>query len=120
LDSSDVGHEMLKRRPLPWRNVAALVLAWSGFGFLYYFPQTVYYFPQTVTAPLVAIGGGVGTLKATRGNENADDANLRWKESLAQNSALAVVKSVAHMLFAPYPWVAISPGLTWRSFNELY
>jgi hypothetical protein len=68
----------------------------------------------------MAIGGGLSTLKAARADENADDTTLRWKESLVQNPALAVVKSAAHTLFAPYPWVAISPGLTWRSFSELY
>jgi 4-amino-4-deoxy-L-arabinose transferase-like glycosyltransferase len=111
-----VGHEMLKRHPLPWRIVTALVLAWACLDILSYLPHV----PQTVTAPLTAIGSGLGTLQAMRGDENADGTTLRWKESLAQNPALAVVKSVAHTLFAPYPWVAISPGLTWWSGNELY
>jgi hypothetical protein len=64
--------------------------------------------------------GQVGTFSRQPGEVGADEAVLRWKEELKRNPTLAIVKSVPHSLFAPYPWLAIWPGLTWRKINELY
>lgn len=64
--------------------------------------------------------GGVDILQTEHNTSSAEDATLRWKESLEENPLLSVTKSVAHTLFAPYPWVAIYPGLTWKSPSELY
>ncbi|RMD66112.1 hypothetical protein D6833_01915, partial [Candidatus Parcubacteria bacterium] len=48
------------------------------------------------------------------------DAVLQWKENLRNHPIISIAKSVCHTLFAPYPWAAIYPGLTWISCNELY
>lgn len=101
------------------RQAFALLLVVAGacvsFGGLYAAPQSIAP-PQSI---LAAKGAG-DTLRAWRGDDAADDSVLRWKSALAENLPLAAVKSVAHTLFAPYPWVAIHPGLTWRAFSELY
>ena len=92
----------------------AVAMALVGFDLLYHVPQLAF-------LPLPnPVGAGVTTLKAEQGDIGADEAVLRWKAALRTNPGLAMVKSVAHTLFAPYPWVAIHPGLTWRSFSELY
>ena len=75
---------------------------------------------SVVGAAVSTLGGGLATLGAQEGDAHADDTTLRWKKALSDDPALALVKSVAHTLFAPYPWVALHPGLTWHSFNELY
>ena len=66
------------------------------------------------------IKGGMDTLVANQGDYSADHAVLKWISALMDNPFLAIVKSGAHTLFAPYPWVAIHPGLTWSAFSELY
>ncbi len=70
--------------------------------------------------PLKTIKEGTDILRAEKGDVTADDMTLKWKDSLRDNSLYAAIRSVAHTLFAPYPWVAIHPGLTGRSASELY
>lgn len=95
--------------------------AWLGFGLLQAAPRVVDTVPLVIaTAPVKTVDEGLAVLRASRGSPQADDAVLRWKQSLRDGPLLAILKSVAHTLFAPYPWVAIHPGLTWRSSNELY
>lgn len=108
-----------------WPLVTSLLAAWLGAGMLYQAPQGVSTsqassVSQMLTVPLLAVSGGLETVQAEAGEPAADETTLRWKAVLRDNLPLAVVKSVAHTLFAPYPWVAIHPGLTWRSFSELY
>ncbi|RMH18500.1 MAG: hypothetical protein D6698_06985 [Gammaproteobacteria bacterium] len=111
----------LKRRQ--WKSITGLILAiigtWVMFGLLYYAPQKVT-ISQNITTPIKALSDGSATLKAKRESKAADETVLRWKESLHDNPGLALMKSAAHTLFAPYPWVAIHPALTWKSFSELY
>ena len=71
-------------------------------------------------APVRTTVAAVYTLQAHEGDLAADETTIRWKNALAENPPLAMLKSVAHTLFAPYPWVAIHPGLNWSSFSELY
>ena len=75
---------------------------------------------KTISAPVRVFQGGVDVLKASEGEVAADDSVLGWKSALSEEPVLAVVRSLARTLFAPYPWVAINPGLTWHSFSELY
>lgn len=73
-----------------------------------------------LAAPARTVSQGVGVLRANPGDVTADDSVLSWKDDFAENPVYAIVRSAARTLFAPYPWVAISPGLNWVSFSELY
>ncbi len=73
-----------------------------------------------LTAPARTVLGGVDVLRSNPGDATADDSVLSWKDDLADDPVYAIVTSAARTLFAPYPWVAISPGLNWVSFSELY
>jgi hypothetical protein len=73
-----------------------------------------------LAAPPRTVSQGVGVLRSNPGDATADDSVLSWKDDLADNPVYAIVRSAARTLFAPYPWVAISPGLNWVSFSELY
>lgn len=94
-------------------GLAIVISSW-----LLYLPNTI---PRTLGSDVIQkVGDGVTALKAGQGDVAADNAVLEWRSRLAENPALALAESAAHTLFAPYPWVAIHPGLTWRSFSELY
>lgn len=73
-----------------------------------------------LSAPARLVSGGIDTFRAKPGDASADDTVLRWKKDFVTNPVYAIVRSLARTLFAPYPWVAISPGLNWVSFSELY
>lgn len=73
-----------------------------------------------IAEPAITVSQGVGVLRSDPGDPTADDSVLRWKDALVENPVHAIVRSAARTLFAPYPWVAISPGLNWVSFSELY
>lgn len=49
-----------------------------------------------------------------------DEAVAIWRESLTSDPISATSQAIARTLFAPYPWVAIYPGLTGELANELY
>ncbi len=101
--------------------ICTLAVSAAGFGVIYSAPQSVSPAQRVSPAQIVLpVKDSFATLLAKKGDMAADDTVLRWKNSLAENLPLAIVKSAAHTLFAPYPWVAIHPGLTWRSFSELY
>lgn len=70
--------------------------------------------------PAKKVSQGIVILRSNPGDASADDSVLNWKDGLAENPVYAIVRSAARTLFAPYPWVAISPGLNWVSFSELY
>lgn len=121
--------------------MGCLVLLWlhrrkfrSGFGFVVVgilvimlsafidnLPQPAHKSLHLISVNIIQpIKGGMDTLVASQGNASADHAVLKWISALKDNPFLAIVKSGAHTLFAPYPWLAIHPGLTWSTFNELY
>lgn len=72
------------------------------------------------STPLQTINGGVGVLSASKGEASADESVLDWKNHLSTQPLHAIARSLSRTLFAPYPWVAIDPGLNWTSFSELY
>lgn len=99
--------------------VGAMVVS----GCLYYFPQPpvgksairqAWSVVSVVSRPAL---GGVDVFDA---GKNAENSVLGWRRELRQDPLHAMLRSVAHTLFAPYPWVAIYPGLTWHAFSELY
>lgn len=75
---------------------------------------------DVIVAPAGPASQGVVALRSNPGDAIGDESVLRWKKDLAENPVYAIVRSAARTLFAPYPWVAISPGLNWISFSELY
>lgn len=115
------------------QRLQALVLAgvlscgWLFQGVLSQAPQPTVNASLSLSAPNSAINiptqvfvGGLNVLNASEGDHSADDSVIAWKTSLADAPAFAVLRSLARTLFAPYPWVAIDPGLNWKSFAELY
>ncbi len=104
--------------------VAVFALAWLGQGALYHAPDWKRFCAERpavlAMVPLKTIKEGTDILRAEKGDATADDATLKWKDSLRDNLLYAAIRSVAHTLFAPYPWVAFHSGLTGRSANELY
>lgn len=60
------------------------------------------------------------TLKAQRGEEGSDEAVIAWRLRLKEDPARAIVTSVARTLFAPYPWVMLTHGLSGTNYVELY
>ena len=81
--------------------------------------------PETTPGTIVnsmssVLQGGIDILMADAGSQNADETTNHWRDALRTNFGFSIVKSVAHTLFAPYPWVALHPGMDWRSISELY
>ncbi len=74
---------------------------------------------RLLSGPVHIFSSGVEVLRATTGNA-VDESVLAWKMNLADDPGYAILQSVAHTLFAPYPWIAVSLGLTWMHPNELY
>ncbi len=120
------------------RLLVVLVLSFLGSAMLYYLPSSLaqdspYSLQQGVENILRDVGsvaranqstvqGGVETLEASSNvsSESQDDpATEGWIQSLQQNPLLAITKTVAHTLFAPYPWVPLFHGLSYNNFVEL-
>ncbi|MBX6324011.1 MAG: hypothetical protein IRY94_19510, partial [Rhodospirillaceae bacterium] len=110
---------------------AVLAATWIAFGFLDAVPQVAGPGQAAVALAKPILGGvntwsagegegGVNTWSAGEGEGGADPTVLAWRKLLRERPVLALVKSAAHTLLAPYPWVAIHPGMTWRQFNELF
>lgn len=132
-----------KGRMLP---VLVIVVAWAGAGasLIADFAKPVSeLLPQAMTTPLSALRGFQHVMAAsfeaalvapklssegTGGFSEqgcavegaVDDAVCDFHVSLREAPLWTLVRSAARTLFAPYPWVAIHPGLTWESFTELY
>lgn len=105
--------------------IAGIVFsAWLMNGLLAQVPHFSFTGGSAITPILVSparvASDGIAVMRANPGDVTADDTVLSWKNALLENPVYAIVRSVAHTLFAPYPWVAISPELTWVSFSELY
>jgi hypothetical protein len=73
-----------------------------------------------LAVPANTVSQGFVVLRSNHGDVTADDSVLSWKDDFAEKPTYAIVRSASRTLFAPYPWVAISPGLNWISFSELY
>lgn len=71
-------------------------------------------------APLKTFQGGTDVLMAKQGESAADESVTSWKNHFFKHPIHATFRSLARTFFAPYPWVAINPGLNWKSSSELY
>ena len=70
--------------------------------------------------PLVAVEGRMEEIQATSEEDWAyDETTANWVQSLREDPLRAVAKTVAHTLFAPYPWVPFVHGL-YYNFVELF
>jgi 4-amino-4-deoxy-L-arabinose transferase-like glycosyltransferase len=111
---------MVYRRQIKSMRILAfsMLIAWCLSGVLINMPQALRL--DVLSHASRSFFGAVDVFQRGEGDRNADETTVRWKEDFANDPVVAVVKSVAHTLFAPYPWVALSPGLNWHSFSELY
>lgn len=114
-----------KKRGLGWVTIGVVFSAWLINGLVAQAPhfslsggflKTI----NIVVQPSAPIQGGVDVLRSSQGDVSADESVLSWKRDLAERPVYSVIRSTARTLFAPYPWAAISPGLNWLSFSELY
>jgi hypothetical protein len=92
---------------------------------LYLYPKSIFEYRKGILYALrihntQLFSGSKDTFVAKPGDSSADEAVLKWKTSVRENPLLAIGKSTAHTLFAPFPWVALHLGHNWRSFSELY
>ena len=106
---------------------AVVFSAWLASGLVAKAPHFSFNGPEesinlihALAKPAITVSHGVSALRLSQGDPTADDSVLRWKDALVESPVYSIVRSAARTLFAPYPWVAISPGLNWVSFSELY
>lgn len=106
---------------------AVVISAWLANGMVALAPHFAFNGPGgafnligALATPAETVSQGVVVLRSNPGDPPADESVLRWKGALGENPVYSIVRSAARTLFAPYPWVAISPGLNWVSFSELY
>ncbi|CAM5785199.1 hypothetical protein CCAE64S_01516 [Castellaniella caeni] len=105
--------------------MGAILCAWLMQGFLAQAPHVFLDGGKGVgivhflIRPLEVFAGGVEVLGATSGGA-VDESVLTWTTSMADQPVHSILRSVAHTLFAPYPWIAFSAGLTWKTPTELY
>jgi hypothetical protein len=99
---------------------------------MFLFPA-LYSFPAAGTGtvlarPIVAvqtiISGQADTLEASRKADMAssavDGTTVDWLARLSESPPKALATAVARTLFAPYPWVALTGGLSFHNGIELY
>jgi hypothetical protein len=114
-----------KRRTLGLTIIGVVFSAWLINGLVAQAPHVNFTgvalnINQTLATPFTPLRGGADVLRSNQGDVTTDDSVLAWKDALAENPTYAIIRSAARTLFAPYPWVAITPGLNWVSFSELY
>lgn len=111
-------------RHLPARIITRLNLSLVGslmlFGGLYAAPQI----PTPVSllkSVIMPISAQKHTLAADDQSDEAYDLSVAlWHARLAESPLSALVTSAARTLFAPYPWVVVSHGLSGTNGIELY
>lgn len=99
--------------------IASVVGAFTFFGGLYVTPKRVD-FASLYHALVMPLEAKKQTLVAVPTEAAADESVIAYRERFAANPVLALVTSAARTLFAPYPWVAITHGLDWKTGIELY
>lgn len=108
------------------KSVRSITAGAAGTLFLF---SALYFTPVSwerlsAMQPLYAIGtimsGQKATLVAASSESAADETVIDWRERVQGNPLRAALTSVSRTLFAPYPWVAITHGLDFRTGMELY
>lgn len=89
------------------------------FGALYSSPKPMT-FQSLLAATILPMRAQEATLNATEGDREEDAAVADWQARWKENPARATIISAAHTLFAPYPWVAVTHGLSGVNSIELY
>jgi hypothetical protein len=86
---------------------------------VYTFPKftTIHSFFQATTLPL---RGQQQIFSRPQSADQADHSVVEWKEKWKSDPIKAVAISAARTLFAPYPWVAVTDGLSFKNGIELY
>ncbi len=78
-------------------------------------------FQAALVPPTLSTEGGGAFSEQRCAKEGAVDGVVcDFQASLREAPFWTLTRSAARTLFAPYPWVAIHPGLTWESLTELY
>ncbi|UVJ42787.1 hypothetical protein NVV94_19620 [Pseudomonas sp. LS1212] len=72
---------------------------------------------QAITSPIQA---QATTLKADKNETGSDESVIQWRTYLNDNPLKAATRAIARTLFAPYPWTAITEGVTGTNHIELY
>ncbi len=88
-------------------------------GALYSSPQPMT-FQSMLAATILPMKAQEATLNATEGDREEDAAVADWQARWKENPLQATFVSAAHTLFAPYPWVAVTHGLSGVNGIELY
>lgn len=89
------------------------------FGVMYSSPQNMSL--RSVMAAMVQpIKAQESTLNAGEGQLATDQTVVDWQSRFSENPPKAITTSVARTLFAPYPWVMLTQGLSWTNSVELY
>lgn len=95
--------------------LASLVL----FSVLYSSPQPLT-LRSLVIATALPLEAQEATLNADEGQRASDSTVMDWQTRWREDPLMAIVTSVARTLFAPYPWVALTHGLSGTNSIELY
>lgn len=95
--------------------LASLVLL----GVMYSAPQPVT-LASIISAATQPVQAGKATLHASEDQEASDLTVVEWRKRLREAPLEAIVTSAARTLFAPYPWVALTHGLSGTNGIELY
>jgi hypothetical protein len=74
--------------------------------------------PQSIIAPMVGAKSTFST--ESIGQSGFDVTVVDWRRRFSDDPALAVVKSFARTLFAPYPWVVFTQEMNGANGIELY
>jgi len=89
------------------------------FGVLYSSPQFTT-LRSLIVAAALPLEAQKATLNAGEGERGSDTTVTDWQTKWSEDPLKAIVTSVARTLFAPFPWVALTHGLSGTNSIELY
>jgi hypothetical protein len=99
----------------------AIIASTIIFGSLYNFPRTMTgdTWITTLTSPLQS-QKKTFTTDSTKNTRTGDSSVIEWRSRWKSDPIGAAATSAARSLFAPYPWTAITHGLSYDNWVELY
>lgn len=108
---------------LPQRSVkhlcSAVLASLVLLGAMYSAPQPVTV-ASIISAAIQPMQAGKVTLHASEDQNAADLTVVEWRKRLREAPLEAIVTSAARTLFAPFPWVAFTHGVSGTNSIELY